>query len=261
MEVVKLLPNAPQWMVYKGQRDPAAILQTGNLFVFCGNNPIMFIDPSGLEFIIAWSYSDSDIIVFNNWLYNNGHTDTLMEGTDNWTDDHWAEFESRDAFSRAAQTRWNALIAMGVPEDEIRLHRIDSREHLAELWAEWESMPIVEGLEFFMHGTDVRRGSGDFWDNASVLNWQVTLRGVTPFAAFHGCKTTYGGFTQNFANRQGVRTYGNYYSSNFSHNANWRTLPHHRINPHGTTLGVYLRVYGGNRNWGRAHDMIRFLPQ
>jgi len=261
----------PFWGINNMQSSTHAIMQSGNLFVAMGNNPVMFSDPTGLYFIIAWSYSNSDINTFNQWLFNNGHSDSLMSGTADWTAAHWSEFDSRDAFSRAAQTRRNELIAMGIPASDIHLHRIDSRDQLAQLWDVWAQFEIVERLDFFSHVADVRGGSGDFWDSAPVLNWGATLRSVTvngrttglitnPSARFHGCRTARGDFAQNFANRQGVATFGNYYGSNFSNSANWR-LPHHRINPHATTLGVYLRVYGNSRGHGRAVDMIRFMPQ
>jgi hypothetical protein len=213
----------------------------------------MFIDPSGLDYIIAWSYSNADIKAFNEWLFKNKHSDKLMTGTDNWTDAHWAEFDSRDAFSRAAQTRRNALIAMGIPENEIHLRRIDSKDDLAAAWSDWVKIDITEGLDFYSHVNDVRGGSGNFWNNASKLTWGTTLREVTldgkktgyinsPYAAFHGCYTATSTFAQNSANSQGVTTYGNVGGANFSHSADWR-LPWYHINPHAKTLGVYLGSY------------------
>ena len=147
----------------------------------------MFIDPSGLDYIIGWSYSNADIKYFNDWLYKNGYSDTLMSGTDNWTDAHWAEFESRDAFSRAAQTRRDELIAMGIPADEIHLRRTDSKADLESAWADWAKIGIVESLDFYSHVADVRGGSENFWDNAAKLNWGSTLRELT----INGKKTGY----------------------------------------------------------------------
>ena len=261
----RMLTEDPYWRM---QRIYEHNSQGLNLYVYCGNNPLMFIDPSGLDYIIGWSYSNADIKDFNDWLYKNGYSDTLMSGTDNWTDAHWAEFESRDAFSRAAQTRRDELIAMGIPADEIHLRRIDSRADLESAWADWAKIDIVEGLDFYSHVADVRGGSGDFWDNAAKLNWGSTLRELTidgkktgyistPYAKFYGCYTATGDFAQNFANRQGVTTYGNEGGANFSYSADWR-LPWHCIDPRSTKTPVYLGVY----NWaGKRVPMTRFSPK
>ena len=32
-----------------------------NWYVYCGNNPVNFIDPSGLTYLIAWSYSKAEL--------------------------------------------------------------------------------------------------------------------------------------------------------------------------------------------------------
>jgi len=38
-----------------------------NWYTYANNNPVLFIDPSGLTYIIAWSYGSKDVRAFNNW--------------------------------------------------------------------------------------------------------------------------------------------------------------------------------------------------
>jgi len=38
----------PHWQAYKGQSSNSAILQASNLFVFTMNNPVMWVEPSGM---------------------------------------------------------------------------------------------------------------------------------------------------------------------------------------------------------------------
>ena len=97
-----------------------------NFYTYAGNNPIVFIDPSGLDYIVAWSYGNGEVRGFNDWLLKNNYTKTLLSGTNNWTAAMWTQFDSRNSFARAAQTRVNDLIALGIPADEIHMRRIDS---------------------------------------------------------------------------------------------------------------------------------------
>ena len=175
---------------------------------------------------------------------------TLLEGTAYWKASMWEDFDRRNAYSRAAQTRVDELVKMGVPIDEIHLRRIDNNADLESAWADWAKIDIVEGLDFYSHGSgagpEVRLGTTMNWDNAAILNWgsvtrtkgQNTFTG-TPYATFNGCNTANGSFAQNFANRQGVTTYGNTDFSSFSYNANRFS----GISSVGTQTPVYLGVY------------------
>jgi len=97
----------------------------------------------------------------------------------------------------------------------------------------------MNGLDFYSHGysgsAEVYRGSGNFWNDAKKLNWG----GNIPYAKFYGCNTANGEFAQNFANAQGVVTYGQTDYSNFSGRQNRYT----KITTHGTSLDVYMGVF------------------
>jgi len=45
----------PHWDVHKGQSNPAAVAQSGNLYMFVMHNPVMWLDPTGL---FAWNEAD-----------------------------------------------------------------------------------------------------------------------------------------------------------------------------------------------------------
>jgi len=237
-------------------RDPIGYEGGINLYTYVFSNPLFSIDPYGLDYIIAWSYSaDRDVLPFKrDYLNKNGYNVTVDNKTSDWTKEIWEEFDKRNAYSRAAQTKKDELITMGIPENEIIIQRIDGKEDLAKYWTEWSKLDTVEGLDFYSHGfsggAEVHLGSGDFWDNAAKLNWGSTLRELTingkktgyintPYAFFYGCETAKGTFAQNFANSQRVVTYAQPGKSNFSHIKDWFL----GINPHSTKLNVHLNVY------------------
>jgi hypothetical protein len=173
----------------------------------------------------------------------------------------WAEFDSRNSFARAAQTRRNELLSKGIPEDEIVFRRIDSSADLESAWTDWAHIEIVEGLDIYSHGysggPEVRGGSGNIWDDVEVLNWTSTLRELTnngiktgyisaPYAAFHGCNTANGAFAQQFANRQGVVTFGSIDYTSFSNKPDKFS----GIKTNHTSTPVYLGVYKDIRLFG-----------
>ena len=249
-----------------------------NWYTYCGGNPVMFVDPWGLDYIIAWSYGGEEVAAFNEWLYITGLTKTPLSGTDSWTAEIWDEFDKRSSFARAAHTRKNGLIAIGIPEDEIHMRRIDSSADLESAWADWAKIAVVEGLDFYSHGSgegpEVRLGTDiSLWDRVAVLNWTSTMRTLTTngqeksyinftYAAFHGCNTANGEFAQSFANRQGVDTFGSTNFTSFSTNANFFSP----ITTHNPFTPVYLSVYNKISIFGitifkaNSAPMKRFKP-
>ena len=65
----------------------------------------------------------------------------------------------------------------------------------------------------------------------------------SPYAAFYGCNTANGSFAQNFANTQGVTTYGQTDYASFSNTTKRRSW----ITTHDTSLNVYLLSF---ESWG-----------
>jgi len=53
----------PFWGIHNHQDGPWAIMQAGNLFVYTANNPVMFIDPSGLVLRISGTVEERDAIL------------------------------------------------------------------------------------------------------------------------------------------------------------------------------------------------------
>jgi len=226
------------------------------LYTYCANNPLIHIDPSGNIYLIAWSYGTKDVKEYEQYneqyLANNLDIDITIDGkTDDWNEEIWDDFNQRSSFARAAYTRKKELLERGIPESDIEVQRIDSREDLKEVWEKWAEYDLVEGLDFYSHGysggPEVYRGSGNFWDSAQKLNWGSTLRNLivngkqigyvnSPYAAFYGCNTANGEFAQNFADKQGVATFAQTDFSNFSRTTTYRSL----IDTHDTSLDVYL---------------------
>ena len=211
-----------------------------NWYAYTNGNPVMFIDPSGFVYIIAWSYGSSDVKDFERYYdLGIGRSITVDGDTSDWNDVIWEEFDRVSSFSRAAQTRMNELLNAGVAESEIIINRIDNKEELATSWEEWSKFDVVDGLDFYSHGysggAEVYRGSGGFWSDAEKLNWG----GDSPYAKFYGCNTANGEFAQTFANVQGVTTYGQTDYSNFS----GRQGSYAKITTHGTSKDVYMGVF------------------
>jgi len=55
----RFISEDPYWTIFNMQSGTEAILQAGNLFVFVMNNPVRFIDPSGMFAIVAAASSAS----------------------------------------------------------------------------------------------------------------------------------------------------------------------------------------------------------
>ena len=244
-----------------------------NWYVYCSNNPVMFVDPSGLTYLVAWSYGSKDVKEYERYRKDSGYDISVDGDTSDWDDSTWSDFTNRSSFARAAYTRKQELLDKGIPEYDIDVQRIDNIEDLETTWNMWSGYSVVEKLDFYSHGygesAEVYDGSGDFWETATKLNWMSTLRQLTingntnsfvlnPYAAFYGCNTANGSFAQNFANTQNVTTYAQTDYASFSHTPTYRT----RIKTHDTSKDIYLLSF---ESWGglRNDDGLgmRFDPQ
>ena len=212
-----------------------------NWYIYCNNNPLKYIDPSGLTYVIAWSYGKADLEAYTN-----------SQGNVNWT-----KFTAENSFARAAATRKQELIDMGVPASEIDIQRIDDEADMKSTWEMWAGYNIIEGMNIYSHGysggISVAGGGGEFLSDTIKLKWGSILRSLkvngkttavatSPYAVFHGCNTANGDFAQNFANTQGVTTYGQTGYASFSQNPTW----HIPINDGATGGSVYLYHFNWN---------------
>jgi len=84
--------------------------------------------------------------------------------------------------------------------------------------------------------------SGDISDLEQYpqLNWERDDITYEAASYFYGCHTANGNGLQEYANNQGVVTYGNQYSASFSSKKDERD----RIRDYDTEGDVYLYVYG-----------------
>ncbi|NLB80623.1 MAG: RHS repeat-associated core domain-containing protein, partial [Clostridiaceae bacterium] len=226
---------------YEGDiRDPLSL----NRYTYCANNPILYIDPSGNVYILAWSYGRSDLADYTN---NKGEVD-------------WDIFTKESSFARAAYTKRKLLIEHGIKEDDIIVRRIDSEDDLKAAWKEWLKYSHVDQLHMYSHGTSggpVMAGGGgsQFLLEAPRLNFGSSLymgkingRSVgiisTPYAVFYGCNTANGDFAQNFSNNQKVGVYAQTYYASFSTNSTRFSA----IDGKSTKLNVYLLSF----EWGSS---------
>ena len=216
------------------QSDPA--MEDGyNWYVYCANNPLLNVDPSGEMYVIAWSYSLSDL---NDYKDSNGNV-------------NWDKFTAENSFARAAYTRKQELINSGIPESEIDIQRIDNESDMRATWEMWAGYDVVEAMDIYSHGDEngviVAGGGGEFLENTTKLNWgsvwrarmidgKSTAMAHQPYVVFHGCNTANGNFAQNFANSQGVETYAQTGYASFSRNSK----VHIPIEDKATSGDVYL---------------------
>ena len=235
--------------------DVDAIIQSTNLYGYCGNNPIMRIDLSGDKYIIAWSYAN---IYLEDFMVN-GVVD-------------WNAFHAQNSFARAAYSERQRLIDNGVCESLIVVRRIDCADDLETAWSEWMEFDQVHQLHVFSHGTGdgpIMAGGGgaDFLLNAPALPFQNSYypeyyrygffwrnrgrryRSENPFIAIYGCNTATGEWAQLFANGQNIGVYAQEFYASFSHNSRW----FQGITHHDTSLDIYLRAFD---NWTRVTGLF-----
>jgi len=222
---------------------------TLNPYVYCNNQPYKYIDPSGNVYIIGWSYSGGDAEDFEKWYQKKYNCDDLtIDGdTSDWDEDMWNEFDARCSFARAAYTKRDELIEQGVPAEEIIIERIDNATDFTQSWNNWAEYDSVQQLHIYSHGyagtPEVCGGtSGDISDLEQYpqLNWERDDITYEAASYFYGCHTANGNGLQEYANNQGVVTYGNQYSASFSSKKDERD----RIRDYDTEGDVYLYVYG-----------------
>lgn len=233
-----------------------------NLYTYVQGNPLKYIDPSGEVYIVAWSYGSHDCEEFEEWYiwhqtirmwsYGNLVSATLFQSptigvvagaatylalsnqikidgeTDDWTEDMWNEFDARSSFARAANTKYNELVELGISPDDIVFERIDDNADFIASWEAWSEYDSVQELHIYSHGCDGRPevygGTKEYIADTHifpVLNWQISAYTQIPVVMFYGCNTATE-VTQEFANEQGVLTYGNINKAQFSYNANQR---------------------------------------
>lgn len=221
-----------------------------NWYIYCSGNPIVFVDPSGMVYVIAWSYGTKDLKAYEQYRKDKGYDITVDADTKDWDDATWKDFTSRSSFARAAYTKKQELIDSGVDASNIDIQRIDNSDDLQATWKMWAGYDYIEQLHFYSHGysggAEVFGGSGDFWDNASTLNFNEYLhnyegKGVIsqPIAVFYGCNTANGSFAQNFADTQDVTVYAQTDYASFSHTPKRRSW----ITTHETSKDVYLYAF------------------
>ena len=186
------------------------------------------------------------------------HPEVVIDGlNDEWTKDMWDEFIETDTFSRAAQTMGRDLISSGISLDNIIIRRIDDnaseKNSIKSIWNnEWLKYSCIQELHIYSHG---RKGSPEVYcgHNDSIgdikvfpkLNWSSDAE-----AYFYGCHTARepekkyeGKGLKEFANNQGVVTYGNYYGSSFSEKQN-EYVPIDHLTDGQLSDDVYLACFG-----------------
>ena len=218
-----------------------------------GGNPIMFVDPSGLDEIILWSYGKDDIKTYEEY-YNKNHDNKLViDGKmDEWSEEIKYDFYLTNPFYRAALTKQAELMNKGIPKDKIQVIRIDDVGALSEVWNNLSSgSVVVSNLYVYSHGTEdgpeVHNGSGNFWYNASVINWSTTYFEKGPngeilmpsCAYFYGCDTGLGSLAQNFANSQSVMVIAQTGKTSFSGSKS----KHIPISSISKNIGVFLETF------------------
>ena len=194
-----------------------------------------------MTYVIAWSYGKADLEPY----------------TDSRGNVNWEKFTAENSFARAALTRKQELIDMGVPASEIDVQRIDNETDMKNTWEMWAGYDVIEGMDIFSHGysggISVAGGGGEFLSDTTELKWgsmwrPLKVNGKTeavltsPYAVFHGCNTANGNFAQNFADTQGVTTYAQTGYASFSRNPTW----HIPINDGATGGNVYLYHFDWN---------------
>lgn len=190
---------------------------------------------------------------------------------DEWSEEIKYDFYLTNPFYRAALTKRAELINEGIPKDEIQVIRIDDVNALNEVWSNLCSGNIVvNNLYFYSHGTgdgpEVHNGSGNFWYNASSINWSTNFfdRGpngeilMTSCAYFYGCDTGLGSFAQSFADTQSVMVIAQTGKTSFS----GAKSVHIPIKSISKDIGVYLETFESNYGLSNKDgDGKKFYPR
>ncbi|MBO6207612.1 MAG: cellulose binding domain-containing protein [Lachnospiraceae bacterium] len=204
-------------------------------------------------YIIAWSYGKRDVKQFEDSYQDQFHfLDGDPKTTNEWTEDVWKIFELTNSFSRAAQTKRRELLAAGVDPRQIVLQRLDGDgdeiNSFHKIWNnEWTNYSMIKELHVFSHAYEGRPGMYNT-DESHVDNLELFSKlnfdeyGKAYFYGCHSAQSEKDGTypLQDFANNQGVVTFGSVNYARFSSDMDKRE----RLNPFGIEYSVYLNSYG-----------------
>ena len=91
----------------------------------------------------------------------------------------WNEFDERALFACAAYTKYDELVDMGIPEEDIHVVRIDGKEDLVQQWNSWTEYDSIQSVEFYTHGfagrPEVYKGSDSVFTDGSLEKLNLVL--------------------------------------------------------------------------------------
>jgi RHS repeat-associated protein len=217
--------------------------QNWNRYTYVWNNPLKYTDPFGEKVYVV------------TYTYGNTHGD--------------------DELKRAAETKAGHIRDMkgfDPKKDTVLLKGVKTKEDFGGVLKEANGLEKqfgkVEQVTLYSHaGADLGPTFHDGIDNGPTQFSQAELSNLkvnwssSAIAKFYGCYTGMN-FAQNFANAQGVPTYGYDRFAYFSSSVDKRTGPnstgrHYLIATDGKANGTWLKYMMGN---SEAYPMVRREP-